>query len=225
MFQSAAQATVFTYNYSGPAGGYLQDSFESLSTSYDTDQEFLTWESSFNSDGFHDIDGAWLVLSDGPNAKGAGDLGNQRELAIFYMDGVQEKLTAFRYNGENNASSYQQEDFLGAWDLDVTTGGGITTFGFDIDVSALNADDDGGFLTNWQGVQFGEKIGLWFHGAGKDFNSAYDNEWKLTEFTFNKDFYIDQEDEMTNVPEPGLLGLAFLAGLGLIGRKLQGQRA
>jgi hypothetical protein len=213
---------------------------ESLSTTYDELTQTLTWSSSYS--GNHNLDGGWLVLSDGPNPKHQ-DL----EYAIFYLDTDANRLTAYAYNGQNNATSYSSNPFLGSWENVIET---QDYFAFDensqqvarqdisfaINVANLNAgqDQDGNAIPGldpsiWKGAAYGNNVGIWKH-FGTNTNATYDSNGEITSFS-SWDQYFDtgslatlreeRNDEVVEAPEPvasiGILGA--VAALGLIRRK------
>ncbi|MEO0866963.1 MAG: hypothetical protein AAFY17_00680, partial [Cyanobacteria bacterium J06642_11] len=106
LMAAPAQAITFHYNWTEDKGLYengkkvlsVKDSkgdYDSVDVSYDHSNDMLSWSSSFTQKGNHQIDGGWLVLSNGPNPKN-----HKKEFAIFYLD-VSDvnntKLTAYSY--------------------------------------------------------------------------------------------------------------------------------
>ena len=208
----SAQATTFKFHRNGAGGGALGPNFESVETTYNDATEELTWSSTFSSTA---IDGAWLVLNDGPNPKQNED----EELAIFYLDGLTNRLTAYEYNGKNDSNSWFDQDFIQSWDnaVNVVDNGGERTLSFSIDATDVN---EYGVLQDplwqdWKGAQFDEKIGIWFH-AVQGLDTAYNGD-ELTQFDFTSQGWYDIGNQMTKpVPEPGTLGALAVGLLGLL---------
>lgn len=149
------------------------------------------------------------MVNDGVNPKES-----PNRLAIFYVDGIQNKVSAYEYNGENNPGSFSNPGkFLGSTDLVVTPNGASQkTFEFDFDTSTFDLSE----ITNpnWKGVDFDNKIGLWVHGVS-GLTTQYEGK-ELKSFEFAKQSYYDVEDlDATSVPEPAsaaALGLFAVAG-------------
>lgn len=218
-----AQAATFNWNWQESDGLYdangkqhlwVNDAvgdYDAFSVSYDTDSERLSWSSSFTQVGSNQIDGGWLVISDGPNPKR-----HDKEFAIFYLDASDindTRITAYAYNGKNNASSWRTNEFLQSWTnaLMVEDNGGERTLSFDLDVSGINSANVG---SAWKGSQFGDHLGVWFH-AGRNTRAAYDNEdGSLTHFqTQAKWFDSAQLHTTKDVPEPlAVSSLGLVAG-------------
>lgn len=171
--------------------------------------------------------GFWLVVSDGPNPK------NQiGEYAILYADLDDNRITAYEYNGDNNASSFSNPgNNLGVFDgvMNYTNNAGnagndgLVTFS--LDVTSINAQALG---SEWDGISFGENIGVWFHFA-ENLTANYSGH-ELTKFDLPHQGYVDFQSKPTTgcddlppdfpgcnpvvVSEPGSVALL---GLGLVG--------
>ncbi|MEL6489822.1 MAG: PEP-CTERM sorting domain-containing protein [Cyanobacteria bacterium J06621_3] len=219
-----ANATTFTFEGHNLPGNQSAGKNSHIKTTFDDNTDILTWSSTYTYDPSSTTalaDGAWLVLSDGENPKNNAD-----EYAIFYLDGINEKVSIYNYDGANSANSYKYEHFLGSEALTVTNNGYDRTFEFSIDMSDINNDTAGLFDdTTWKGAAFDENIGIWFHGAGNlttQYNNNNSNDGLHT-FTYtNQSWYDTANQTATAVPEPGsmaALGLFALAAVGKLRKR------
>lgn len=172
-FTSVASATVFQTDYHDPG----------IWTAYDDVNE--TYGFKFRDDG--DKDGFWLVVSDGPNPKK-----NANEYAILYGDREANRITAYTYDGENNANSFQTGTFLGTYENAFAAAGTHPTQGYDLtmfklDVAAIN----GAFGGEWDGVAQGEQSGIWFHQSA-DSNFTYGADGEITGYNFGSQMFVDK---------------------------------
>ena len=193
--------------------------YENIETTYNDNTGNLSWSSTFSPsdpNGFLP-EGAWLVLTDGPNPKG------KDGSAIFYLDGNSGTLSAYSYNGQNNRTSWVGEEVLQSWDNAVSImndANGNRTLSFNVNVAALNSRTDLG--SDWKGAQFDEKVGIWFH-AIDNLNAQYDGDGNITKFDGAASYFdTGAMYTTTAVPEPavGLLGLG-VAAVGLKRRRQQ----
>lgn len=161
-----AAATTFTFEaerFSNRRS--LAGTHKALSTSFDDETNLLKWSSTFsrNTTTHKLAEGGWLVLSDGPKPA---DLEN----AIFYLDGINNKVSAYAYDA-NRRRSWQSSELLGQTALNVTNDGDDRTFDFMFDMTQINAKN---ISPNWEGGRFGNEIGLWFQAVA-DLDIAYKN--------------------------------------------------
>lgn len=175
---TSASATIFQKDYAD-AGVW---------TNYNSDTE--TYSMKFRSG---ENDGFWLVVSDGDNPKG-----DVNEYAILYGDLENNRITAYNYDGRNGPNSYKTGDLLGTYEGVFADGGTMDGFDmsmFSIDVSALNtAYDD----ASWDGVQYGESLGIWFHqSAGSDF--SYGADGSLAGYSFTDQMWLDTSNDAANI--------------------------
>jgi PEP-CTERM motif len=211
----------FQYSVSNPSGNDAAGNVSQIFTTYDDVNEKLSW--SFTIDAIAPgltgsgqlSDGFWLAISPGPNPKG-----EKRELAIFYGDVRNNRLTAYEYSGKNNANSFKRPgNLLGSFALNSTDNGTASrTMSFDIDVSAINSYRSG---SDWTGAAYGEHIGYWLHPVfGSTFK--YDGD-ALTRFRYTGQGWYDKSwkstsswDGFSSVPEPSslvIMATAFLGGI------------
>ncbi|MEO0973750.1 MAG: hypothetical protein AAFX85_11700 [Pseudomonadota bacterium] len=204
---STASAATFIYENTGGTFGN-GGSFSNVTSTYDAASEQLTWLVDNGQRGGDIMDGAWLVLSDGPNPKRA----DVNELAIFYLDFTTNRMAAYAYNGLNNSNSWLTPGvFLGDYSSGVVNSG--TTRGFSIDASAINAATVPNSGSGWQGTGFGSQIGIWFHPVF-GLNAGYNADGSLNQWDFAAQTWLDLNAVNTvSVDEPALLGLM---GLGLL---------
>lgn len=219
-----AEATTFTFDKDNTGGKLDVGQHANIKTTYNTETEFFTWSSTFRRDAVNGsgrlAEGAWFVISDGDMP-----VSNVDQYPIFYLDGLKERVSIYNYDGEVNERSYLNETLLDSFDLHVTedTSAGERTFAFSLDATEINNKD---FGDDWEGVVFGEEIGIWLHGVD-ELTTAYNGE-ELTEFTFKKQGWYDVENIPTMsdaepVPEPGTvaaLGLFAAAAASRLRKRL-----
>ncbi len=206
-----ASATTFIYNSSNIGGNQRVGVHNNILTTFDDNTDLFTWESTFqvNPDNGRLADGAWLVVSEGPNPKG-----DVQEYTMFYLDGKNETVSMYTYNGVNGSNSWKDKNsiFLGELDLVVNNDiAGERTFSFSHDMTNINSRQDLGDA--WKGTFFGDSIGIWFHGVDS-LDAAYQSQdGSLSKFSYNSQGWYDTSYQDTEtVPEPGLA-----VGLGLVG--------
>ena len=209
-YATAAQATLYTFEDSNPSGGGpLGDVWENISGSYDDSTEVFSWETTFNNP---NIDGFWLVVSDGPNPKG-----HSNQLAIMYGDLENEFLSVYVYNGANSNASYATTPWINTYGLNYD--GSTVSFSFDASyVNSFSAHPE------WEGIQFGpEKIGVWFHasvwnGDGPNADAfVYNDDEQIENYRISSQAWYDKKDlPVTTVPEPAPLATLAL-GLLMLG--------
>lgn len=231
-----AQDHAFHYDQSGPGGstgGHLIEYFEldygifhkDTSSEQNLFRATLDFKPEVVKHG-----GFWLAISDGPNPKKTSDT----ELAILYGDFKNERLTAYRYDGKKKGKSFMTPgdklaEFNNVFDVDSSAFKDDGIVEFEINVTAINMMN---FGSEWQGISFDEKIGVWFHFSD-DLMVEYSSDGKdLTKFKLNHQGWIDFEKrhstpkepcvsfpggkgcDPVEVSEPGTLALI---GLGLVG--------
>lgn len=160
VLSTAAQATAYNFIWNkgdasiAPQANSYAQQLKTLSIGYDDATEVVTFSAEFLGGNSIGNDAFWLVLNDGPNPKSVNN-----ELAILYGDLNNSRVTAYAYNGQNNASSWQAPTApLAVYNNAITKSG--TTYGFSFDATALNALNVG---PNWRGIDVGNQIGIWYH--------------------------------------------------------------
>lgn len=188
-------------------GGPTGDVIDSLSTTWDVDNQIFTWNTTFTDS---EIDSFWLVVNDKDNPKQV----DSNELVIMYGDLTEQKVYTYVYNGANNANSYQTSQLLQTDPLNVVG----NSINFTIDATNINnANVQMGSATNadpYRGLVVGpESIGIWFHVAKGSTVSAVDGQ--LIDYSFQQQGWYDRANlALVEVPEPGSMALM---GFGLLG--------
>ena len=202
-----ASATVYTHSGIVDESNDVAGEVTNITTSYDTVSEEFTWiHTILDADDGSSSDGFWLVVNEGANPKG-----DVAQHAIFYGDADEGIVTAYEYNGENKADSYNTPgNLLGSFGLDYSYSDGVGTFSFSLDASDINS---AAISSEWTGVAFGSTIGYWLHPT-LNATFGYNSEGGLTEFGVDNAGWFDGGDIATSVSEPA--GFALL-GLGLAG--------
>lgn len=188
-------------------GGPTGDVIDSLSTTWDADNEIFTWNTTFTDS---EIDSFWLVVNDKDNPKQV----DSNELVIMYGDLTEQKVYTYVYNGANNANSYQSSDLLQIDPLNVVG----NSINFTIDATSINAASVAmGSAPNadpYRGLVVGpESIGIWFHVAKGSTVATVDG--RIENYAFQQQGWYDRANlALVEVPEPGSM---VLMGLGLLG--------
>ncbi len=204
---SVASATNYTYTWDGTgvgAGGY-GTSITALSTNFDARNpaaQMLSFNVSMGNEFIKD-DGFWLVLTAGGNPKGIAN-----EFAILYGDLKNNRITAYKYNGQNSPDSWADPTaYLRQYNNVFTTNGG--SYSFKLDVTGLNAIQFG----TQQNIGFGNELGIWFHTVST-LSATYNASGRLTSFA-GPSGYFDADVLCSN-------GLKFNAATGKCGGQTGG---
>lgn len=235
----AAGADEFQWDWNrGDPGNYgLNDeagTFKSVSASYNTSTEVLSWNLTFDN---QKTDGITLVLSDGPNAKG-----RVGTYAVIYMewtstgDKSNPRMTAYAYNGDNSRLSFLDGDASAAgnqtpdiihtyldnsWILGASVQDANTdrVFSFSIDAGIINGHNPlhGDGNQPWFGTGFAQNLGLWLHSYD-GLDARYRDDGTIRRWDRTKEGWFDGEDFDTTpvgIPTPAAAAMG-LAGLGVI---------
>lgn len=204
-------AMTFTYNASDVGGNDKVGIHKNILTTFDNTTDLFTWQSTLQTNPKNGklADGAWLVVSEGPNPRN-----DIQEYTIFYLDGTNEKVSLYTYNGSNGNNSWNDQDstYLGEIALTVDNNiAGERTFRFSHDMTDINARQDLG--DNWKGTFFSDSVGIWFHGLD-GLTTAYNNpDGSLSKFSYNsKGWYDVAYQDAEAIPTPGLA-----LGVGIVG--------
>ena len=226
---SSVQAEVYTFDIDNPRGSDRAGDITNITTSYDSGSEVLNWQSTISPSGGNLADGFWLVVSGGANPKS-----HYNEYAIFYGDSNTGNLSAYVYNGVNSSNSWNTpgefiQTFGGAFESETSIAGDVT-FNFSIDVSGINSYVPTTPGTNaWEGAQYGEKVGIWYHPVVFNDSPTYNEDGSLSSFSYGRSGWYDTGNQLTvvtDVPEPGTLALASFGLIGMfVGRKRRNNKA
>lgn len=143
------------------------------------------------------IDFMWSVIS-------TGDVKGSKNHAILYTDLKTKTVSAYRYDTELGGNSYKNGDLLATFSNDGKSM--ITDEYFTINVGDLN----NAFGDDWEGVEMGEKGGIWFHTA-RDSNVKYDSEGNIIDLEFSGKSYVDKGNFNTEQRVSAPLGIVAIA--------------
>ena len=211
---SFASAQTYSYereNYTTSSSISVIDEF---SVTYNQSSETLQLDVSYANDR---PDGFWVVLSDGENPRANAD-----EYAIFYFDATTDTpvVSAHVYDGTNTPSSFSTRPLLDSnfnnpasnlsGSVSQSANGG-DAFSLTVNASAINAANLG---PDWDGAQFGENIGVWFHTFTIDGSTAYNLNGGLSSLPIQQRNFLDVANGNTDlVPEPSSSLLLGLSGM------------
>lgn len=227
----AAGADVYSWEWNAGDSSTSSNggAIEKVVTQYRSGAEQLSFELTFSN---QVAEGFTLAMSDGPNPKG-----HSGELSLLYFDASDMndvKLTSYAYNGQNNQSSWEdgsKASGIQAPDQIATTTGAFArqnlaslsaadvgskrVFTMTLDAGFINdhipALPGPGGVSEWFGIGFAEKLGIWLHPV-RDLTTSYDSNGYLTEWN-GREGYLDVSNQNTTVPAPGAVTLAAIGGL------------
>lgn len=223
-FSASAGATTFSYEcapcLNDPGAGLSVNervgSFDRIVTTYDDVAQRFTWESTFSpfvdGSGAHFPNGGWLVVNAGGNPKAHVD-----ELSILFIDGLNSRVTAYVYDGQNGVSGTLSDPsrYIATYDGGASfgaNGDGTVSLALDLEVGVIN-----GILAgpDWRGVRFDDELGIWFHPA-ENAHFQYAKDGRIDRFAYARQGWLDTSaQDTTNMPEPGA-AVVFSLGLGLL---------
>ena len=100
----SALAAPYEWNFAGEAHNNVAGTITSAKMKFNSNTQVFSWDVTFGDGVAKGTDGYTLAVSTGPNPKG-----HAFELALIYFDATDMNSVAvsvYRYNGENNASSF-----------------------------------------------------------------------------------------------------------------------
>lgn len=215
----SSSAAVFQWNNNGAGQNNAGGTVSSIATTFNTASKVFTWDVTYSDGKTKDTDGFWLVVSSGANPKG-----HAYELGIIYFDASNinsTNVTVYRYNGQNADNSYTNPGQLLAssrnpMDTQILSHsasevGNARSFSLSIDTTQINSLFGPPTYPDWAGIEFGPKIGVWFHSV-TGLSTGYNSAGGLTKFSYGNSGWIDNNDQ-TTIPTSGTMALA---GVGLI---------
>jgi len=202
-------------NYNNVLTQYSSDAgkVQDFDLEYNLHDNTLSFYTRITEHNYGDTSGFWMVLNGGGFPHQSSD-----KLAILYGDLINDKLTAYVYEGSD---SWDGGQYLGTYDLDgyyndAPGDTGVYTAAFDISLDDLN--DPTGKPGPWKGAQFGNTVGIWFQNFDGDF-SYNSHTGRITHLSWHKDGWVDTPGVHTEftpwvtTSEPAPLGLFLLAGV------------
>lgn len=214
---------IYSFDQKNPTGSDNAGDLKNVSTSYDSNTGLFNWSYTIGRNSAGDFsDGFWLVVTDGENPKQ-----DANEYAILYGDTDSNKLTAYEYSGQNNANSFAAPGNLlasqsNAFSLYDNIAEDIRTISFSLSATDINANNGIDSVESpgmWKGLNFAEKIGIWFH-ASTQTEVGYNGD-RITSFDYDTQGWYDVGNKATSVPEPAILSLLGfgLAAVGVARRR------
>ena len=207
----SASGALFQWNSNGAGQDNSGGTISSINSTFNSSSKVFTWDVSYSNGATADTDGFWLVVSPGPNPKG-----HAHEFGIIYFDASSignTKVTVYRYNGQNADNSFTNPGHLLASSLNpmdtqilshsASQMGATRSFSVSINASVINSLFTPPTYPDWTGIEFGNKIGVWFH-SGKGRDTACGANGGVTRFSYGGQGWRDLCDQRTG-PTPGAL--------------------
>lgn len=219
------------YNPNGGAVRTIDSTFNASTNRFTYDVEFSN----------RDTNGYWLVVSPGANPKG-----HAGELAILFVDASTTTPTvlSYAYNGQNGHSSWfdgspaagtQAPDLIrsslknSSWVNNVSVHDSAAGRRISLDINATAIQNHTprypgpGGVTEWTGVGFKEKFGIWFHPV-KGLQTEYNcHTGGLKKWNFQKEGWVDGS-HLETVPEPMSM-TALALGMAAMARKRKAKKS
>lgn len=211
---TGAPATAATFSYELTDENTFQSNagdLTALSTTFDDQSALFSWSSTFSAKASTSElpEGGWLVVNDGPAPKNF-----VNENVIFYLDAINDQVSAYNYIGDKKSASWETGEFLGTRTLDVTNEGDDRTLAFSWDMTSINGMTDT-FGPEWKGTAFDDQIGIWFHAADQlelDYSDA-DGQLSKFDYEYKNKTIFDKKlrnttvvaDDTQDIPEPGMI--------------------
>jgi hypothetical protein len=230
----------------GSPGEYVYNdrggAVNSADATYDAKTGRLSWSANFGPPSANPdrlTNGFTLALN-----AGGDPVGFDGQLAMLYFDATAASpiMSVYGYNGTPLNDSWRDGGSLfgtqppdqivssvndTSWIIDMFVQDeldGSRTMGFEIDTSTINAHDPlYGTPAEWEGIAFGEELGIWFHPYA-ELSTAYGDDGYLSdwEYLFENRGWLDANGLPTVIvplPPAVLLGLAGLLGVAVIRRR------
>lgn len=230
--QALAGDTAFVWNWNegdsrtSANGGHI----ESVHARFDSQTDRFTWNVVF---GNQITDGYTLAVNDGPNPKGIAG-----ELALLYFDASDNDVvvSAYGYNGRNTQTSYRDGEPQGGdqaptriqttlaesdWVIEATandTVDGKREFNLTIDASDINGYGLARGLSDWTGIGFDDRIGVWFHPV-RNLSSSYNTQGFLSSWNGSQGWLDNSNLSATAVPMPAPVSLAAVGITAVVARR------
>lgn len=216
---TALAGPIYSFNIDTPPGSDKAGDIKNVSTSYNTNTEVFSWSHTIGKNAMGDLsDGFWLVVTDGENPKN-----DANEYAILYGDVNTGTVTAYEYSGARKDNSYNDPNILlGSYSgLNSIDNADMTrTISFSLDATDINANNGVQSVSKpnmWKGLNFSEKVGIWFHPLTAT-NINYDSNNGITSLSYSKKGWYDTSNRSTTtvaVSEPQTVLLFAIGMLGL----------
>jgi len=212
---TGAPATAATFSYDITDANTWKEKagdLTELTTTFNDTTNAFTWSSTFSKNATDTLpDGGWLVVNNGPEPSAS-----KTETIIFYMDGLNNQVSAYDYDGSQKGQTWKTSDLLGTEALEVTDSGDDRTLSFSWDLSNIHSQTDT-YGEDWTGAAFGDTVGIWLHGVG-GLETEYAADGSLSNFKYagaqktafdiksqTTALLSDDSNNTKDIPEPGMV--------------------